>query len=285
MSVDLNPREEAIRSFYRDVLGREADEPGLRNYLQSPHPLDLIFIYIYLSAEATERRERIKKESDVLLGNNKLPITLSMMAKNNEDCIAGAIESVLPIVNEVIVLDTGSTDNTVKTAEGLGARVYKSGFSDFGSIRTLAAHLSTEKFVLMLDTDERFDKKYIWDFKEILRKMEMENIDIVGLPRKRWADLSMSVEIHPEVFPDYQYRLFKNKKEIKYSRRVHEIITGSNKRTESTSFPCIHHFQDSFKSGSRMSDRNEFYKKLYEMDIKEGVEQEGSAVHEVDRCK
>lgn len=286
MDIDLNPREEAIKSFYRDVLGREADDAGLKNYLLSPYPLDLVFIYVYLSQEAVDRRALLEEEKNKIKSSTKLPITLSMMAKDNEDCIAGAINSVLPIVSEVVVLDTGSIDNTVKIAESLGARVYKSGFSDFGSIRTLAAHLSTQKYVLMLDTDERFLDTSLNGFKSLISRMETENIDIVGFPRRRWSDLSMSTEIHPGVFPDYQYRLFRNKKDIKYIRRVHEIIVGSNNRLESKEFPCIHHFQDSFKSGSRMSGRNDLYEKLFEMDIAEGIKHDdNAAIHEVDKNK
>jgi len=283
--LNLNPREEAVKSFYRDILNREADEAGLKNYMTSPYPLDLIFIYIYLSQEAEDIRKAKKESIDSFLNDKTLPITLAMMAKDNEDCIEGAIKSVLPIVREIIVLDTGSTDNTVKVAESLGARVYKSGFSDFGSIRTLAAHLSREKYVFMLDTDERILESSLPDFCGIIKRMEDENIDIVGFPRKRWTDLSMVKEVHPGL-DDFQYRLFRNKPEIKYVRRIHEVITGSDKRMESIDFPCIHHFQDSFKSGSRMSDRNAFYKKLFDLDIADGVKHDDStAIHSVDEGK
>jgi glycosyltransferase involved in cell wall biosynthesis len=285
MFKDLNPREEAIKSFYRDVLGREADEVGLKHHLNSPYPLELVYIYITLSQEALQRKEKFEEEQRILLEDKTLPITLAMMAKDNEDCIGDAIKSVLPVVKEVVVLDTGSTDNTVRVAESLGARVYKSGFSDFGSIRTLAAHLSKEKFIFMLDTDERILEEDLSKFSTILSMMEKDTIDIVGFPRKRWTDLSMVKEVHPGL-NDFQYRLFRNKPEIKYVRRIHEVITGSDKRMESIDFPCIHHFQDSFKSGSRMSDRNAFYKKLFDLDIADGVKHDDStAIHSVDEGK
>jgi glycosyltransferase involved in cell wall biosynthesis len=212
-----------------------------------------------------------------------LPITLAIMVKDNEDCILGAIESVLPIVREVVILDTGSTDNTVSICEGVGARIYKSGFSDFGSIRTLAAHLSRQDYVFMLDSDERILHSDLPKFKNILNRMREDGVDIIGFPRRRWYDLEMTREVHPDAFPDYQYRLFVNNPEIKYKRRVHEVISGSNKRTESVDFPCIQHFQDSFKSGSRLEDRNALYNKLYEMDIKDGIMHEEKAIHKVDQ--
>jgi len=47
-----------------------------------------------------------------------------MIARNEGHQIARAINSVLPIVDEVIVVDTGSVDDTVKAAESLGAKVH-----------------------------------------------------------------------------------------------------------------------------------------------------------------
>ena len=54
----------------------------------------------------------------------KLPLSICMIVKNEETVLAKSLESVKDIASEIIVVDTGSTDNTKKIAEDYGAKVY-----------------------------------------------------------------------------------------------------------------------------------------------------------------
>jgi glycosyltransferase involved in cell wall biosynthesis len=85
-----------------------------------------------------------------------------MFVKNEEKNLRDCIESVRPIVAEIIIVDTGSTDGTVALAKSITDRVYEIPFTDFGSIRTMAAHFADYPWVLMLDGDERLDPTE-WD--------------------------------------------------------------------------------------------------------------------------
>jgi glycosyltransferase involved in cell wall biosynthesis len=275
--VDFNPRVGAVTLFYRTLLGREPDEPGLDYYVNYKGPLEVIYTMIYTSDEAVEKRKVQKKARAEL--NKTLPITLAMFVKNNEDSAAMAISSVKPIVREIVVLDTGSTDNTINICKELGALVYSCGFNDFGSIRTLTARLARQEWILGLDSDEVILEE---DYPILKELVEDKDIDAWGLPRKRWADLGMEEQLEEEVYPDFQFRLFRNKPEIVYKRRIHEVISGASATKESLEGPHIHHFQDSFKSGGKLKERNELYKSLYNEDIKEGVEHNGSAVEAID---
>ena len=69
---------------------------------------------------------------------------------------------------------------------------------------------------------------------------------------------------------------------IVYKRRIHEIIEGSDRRMEAEDGPCIQHFQDSFKSGDRLKERNQQYKKLQKLDISEGIKHMEKAVQDID---
>ena len=296
MNKKLDPREEAVKSFYKTILGREYDEPGLKFYVNADSPLEMVYMTIYTSQEAedyrraqveewrkkkeeeyTREEEERKKEENIIL-----PLTLAIFVKDAEDSIAMVINSMKPIVSEVVVLDTGSRDNTISICKEFGARVYEVGFSDFGSIRTVASHLAREKFIFMLDSDETVLAEDLPLFKTLLKKMENEDIDIVGLPRKRWLDLDMTEQLEKDVYPDWQFRLFKNDVNIRYKRRVHEIICGSDKRYEDLGGPVIQHFQDVFKRGEKLASRNELYKELQKLDIEEGIEHEEKAVQEID---
>ena len=63
-------------------------------------------------------------------------ISLCLIAKNEEEVIGRCIESVMDIVDEIIVIDTGSTDNTIAVAEKYGAKVYNfTWIDDFAAAR------------------------------------------------------------------------------------------------------------------------------------------------------
>lgn len=86
-----------------------------------------------------------------------LPITVCIMTYNEEDLIETAINSVISIVNEVVVLDTGSTDKTIQKAISLGAKVYDSVWEgDFSRIRNKMISLARGQFILMMDADEQY---------------------------------------------------------------------------------------------------------------------------------
>src|SRR5881397_2153404 len=86
----------------------------------------------------------------------RMGISLCMIVKNEQDWIAKAVESVRSIVNEVIIVDTGSTDSTPAQAEALGATLLKSQWEDsFAQARNLSLAAAGEPWILVLDADER----------------------------------------------------------------------------------------------------------------------------------
>lgn len=278
-----DPRAAVIKMFYRNILGRDPDEPGMATYLESGHPLEMIYMMIYSSAEAeNKRKEELEKEAS-LRKQGMFPISLAMFVRDNEDSVAMAINSVKPAVREVVVLDTGSVDNTVSICKDLGARVYQINTDflsfDFGQVRTLTGHLSRQEWVLGLDSDEVILEE---DY-DILGKLIYDTgVDAWGLPRKRWLELEMKTQLEPEVYPDWQFRLFRNKTEIFYRRRIHEVIDGTDNRSESPQGPHIHHFQDAFKSGPRLKNRNKQYKTLQKLDVDDGIKHTEQAVQDID---
>lgn len=275
----MTPREKIIEYIYRDLLGRGLDDAGRGAYLRAVAPLDVVYSEVYSSEEALEYRDKLEQERIASEVNPKLPITLAMFVKDAEASVEMAIKSVLPIVSEVVVTDTGSIDKTVEICKDLGARVYKVGFSDFGSIRTVAGHLARQPWVLGLDSDETILQEDLSKFRSLIYN---SSVDVWGLPRKRWLDLEMTQQVEGGVYPDLQFRLFRNKPEIYYTRRVHEKVVCGGVVEPALDGPCIQHFQDVFKSGEKLKTRNQMYIELYNKDIAGGVVHEGLAVQPLD---
>ena len=83
-----------------------------------------------------------------------LPVSVFIIAKNEADRIGLTIHSVKEWVDEVIVVDSGSQDDTVAVSEALGARVVFREWSGYGPQKVYSEHLCRNDWVLNLDADE-----------------------------------------------------------------------------------------------------------------------------------
>lgn len=84
-----------------------------------------------------------------------LPLSVVIITYNEESNIRNCITSVYDLADEIIVLDSGSTDNTVQIAKALGARVEKHEFDGHIQQKNRAKNLAKNEWVLSLDADER----------------------------------------------------------------------------------------------------------------------------------
>ena len=87
-------------------------------------------------------------------------ISLCMIVKNEEDWIEGAVQSVRSIVDEVIIVDTGSTDSTPSRIAALADKTLNLQWKDsFGDARNVSLAEAGEPWILVLDADERIAPK------------------------------------------------------------------------------------------------------------------------------
>jgi len=186
--------------------------------------------------------------------------------KNEEHCILHMLSSVHKYIDEVVLVDTGSTDSTVPitalfcSAHGMPLRVYNVGFTNFGEIRTITAHLACEDWVLMLDADEALENP-----ENLSYYTSRGEVEAWALPRKRWLDLYMMEQTELDAYPDPQVRLFRNNVDYKWKRELHEYFDGAAvEDILAAELPpiCIHHFHDVFKSPEDLEKRHKLYSKL-----------------------
>lgn len=111
---------------------------------------------------------------------NKVKISLCVIVKNEEKNIATCINSVKSIVDEIVVIDTGSTDDTVKIVEQLGGTVYSfEWIGDFAAARNYALSKANGNWIIFLDADEYVGKESISVVKSIIQKADKLKKDAI----------------------------------------------------------------------------------------------------------
>lgn len=159
-----------------------------------------------------------------------------MIVKNEEKYLRDCFVSVKDAVDEIILVDTGSTDGTIKIAEEFGAKIYSFPWvNDFSAARNFALGKSTGDWVLYLDADERLDHHSISEIKKI-----MENKALLACYCTITSYDSEGSRDNSIRYP----RFFANSPEIKFTGKVHEQIEPSltqNKYHLANSNILIHH--------------------------------------------
>ena len=154
---------------------------------------------------------------------SKIPLSIVILAKNEEERIKDCIQSVGEWVDEVIVIDDESTDNTPLIAKELGARVLRQRMDVEGKHRNWAYQQANNEWILSLDADERLTEELKDEIEIILASNPKQNAftvprrNFIGDYWMRWggqypaAQLKLfrrdkfkweEVEVHPRAFLD-----------------------------------------------------------------------------------
>lgn len=145
----------------------------------------------------------------------KPTISLCVIAKNEEKCLPRCLGSVKGLVDEIIVLDTGSTDSTVEIAMSFGAKVYYSKWrNDFAFARNEAMKYATKEWILFLDADEWIDEQDKEDFEKLAQVKDIDAyyIKISSIPCANEFTSAVNSVL----------RFFRNSKGIRYEGAIHE---------------------------------------------------------------
>jgi len=98
-----------------------------------------------------------------------MKLSLAMIVKNEARCLARCLASVRGLVDEIIITDTGSTDDTVKIAGQFGARLsHADWIGDFAAARNYALARATGDWILVLDADEVVSEPLAREIREFI---------------------------------------------------------------------------------------------------------------------
>jgi len=188
-------------------------------------------------------------------------VSLCMMVKNEAPNLARCLDSVRDLAGELIVVDTGSTDETASIAARYGAEVIPFDFTmvDFAAARNHAIARASGRWILMLDADETLDRSSAAIIERLVALDE--NAGYYLERHNHSADSSSSTT-------DYVIRLFPNQPNHRYRGRVHETIDASilsgGGRLHKTGIRIDHSFSSDREARSR---KNHWYIEILKEEI------------------
>lgn len=151
---------------------------------------------------------------------NKLPITVCMLVKNEEDRLALSLPP-LKAFAQILVYDSGSEDKSLALCEDNGAKVIKGKWLGFSETRRKLFKAASQPWIFWLDADEVIGDKLS---ALILKAFEYEpNVD--GFEINRMVLFEGKWIRHGDWFPDWNLRLFRTSSWELEDRSVHEKVT------------------------------------------------------------
>jgi len=142
-----------------------------------------------------------------------------LIVKNEDERVANAINSITAYCSQIVVVDTGSTDNTVSICSRLGCEVYYFKWNDdFSAARNFGLAHCRYHWIISIDADEILEEFDVSQYGDILNNQLYGgiNLEIVNILK----DDSTS--------KTHRYtRLFRNHQQIRYEGKIHEQIRNS----------------------------------------------------------
>lgn len=208
-----------------------------------------------------------------------MAISLCMITKNEEKNIERCLNSVKDLVDEMIIIDTGSTDRTKEICKKFAAEGKFFDFKifdfkwcdDFSAARNFGLQYATKDWILVLDADEALDKNGIKEIKELAKKES--DFDAYLMPQINYSNNRQIAGFKPADnnllhrfeghYVSMICRLFKNKKNYRFSGIVHELVEPSIKEKNgrlAVSNVLVHHFGNADEKETKK--KKEYYLKL-----------------------
>lgn len=165
----------------------------------------------------------------------KIKISAVIITKNEEKNIRECLESLKDIVDEIIVVDSYSDDNTVEIVRKYTNKIYFKKFQDdFSKQRNFGLQKTMGDWIITLDADERLSRELK---KEIPHLVKSKKYRGYFFPRKNYID-SVKYLRYGIFYPDYQLKLFK--RGIKYKGMLHAQPKLNEKLTQKVALDIIH---------------------------------------------
>jgi len=234
----LHPQNRRIAFLLIDILIRQEKYDSAMQDIREAMIAFGINDGILSAAQAVLDRFDAQKAKDT---GAKPGLSLCMIVKNEENCLSRCLMSAIPVVDEIVIVDTGSTDRTKEVAKAFGAKIYDFEWTDdFSEARNFSLAKTTGDWILLLDADEVISPL---DYDRLTRIVKSN-----AVPPKAYLITTRNYVYPPYVvgwtcnngeyvdeeegtgwYPSRKVRLFPSNTRIRFENPVHEFVESSLK--------------------------------------------------------
>lgn len=164
-------------------------------------------------------------------------LSACLIVKNEERFLPGCLASLVGLADELVIVDTGSTDRTVAIAREYGAVVLEHGWkNDFSEARNFGLARASGQFILYLDADEEVFPEDRAPLRATLASDRYDAL-LVRIVSPLFGGDKTAIDVYPRVFRNYP--------DARFRYRIHEQIWPSlaphGPRVQDSSFRILHH--------------------------------------------
>jgi glycosyltransferase involved in cell wall biosynthesis len=152
--------------------------------------------------------------------NKSLELSVVIITKNEAGNISGALDSV-SWIDDVVVVDSGSTDDTLAIARKYTTRIFSRNWEGYGEQKNYATGLTKHDWILSLDADERLSTKLTEEIKKLMRNGPTFQGYRIPRTNHYLGSWIRSTDWHP----DHQLRLYDRRVSTWNTRFVHESVS------------------------------------------------------------
>lgn len=179
-----------------------------------------------------------------------------MIVKNEEHCIERSLQSIKALADEIIIVDTGSTDETISIAQRFTDKIFPfTWVDDFSAARNFALSMATKEWILILDADEMLAEEDLQKIRKLVSKDAVayflhqkeytNNTTLTGFTYSTNKD-AYSKGYLGYIIVENAIRLFRRESWIHFSWKIHESVAPAleeKKYAPADSGVFIHHYK------------------------------------------
>lgn len=170
--------------------------------------------------------------------NDLLPVTACVLVRDEEEVIDRCIASLIDVVEEIVVVDTGSVDQTIQRVQRYPVRLHHFQWTnDFSQARNFAIQHAKQPFIFMIDADEVLEKESVLIFREFIVKKP-----VVPATVNIRSIVNEQTSVNSNIT-----RIFPNNSDYRYRGAVHEQLCFQGVTLESTVFSGVKLVHDGYQ--------------------------------------
>ncbi|QDU39660.1 SPBc2 prophage-derived glycosyltransferase SunS [Maioricimonas rarisocia] len=202
--------------------------------------------------------DRSDREDGLRLRPNTVRVSACLIVRDNESTIRPCLESLRPWVDEIVVVDTGSQDATIRLCEQLGARVFEWAWrDDFAAARNVSIERARGEWIFWMDSDDTIPEACGQQLRQLADGEHPANIlgyvMQVHCPGDEPHDLTIVDHV----------KLFRNRPDLRFEFRIHEQILPAIRRAGGdvafTDIHVVHSGSDRSPEGRQRKLKRDFH--------------------------